>query len=129
MAQREASERMSESGAARQPDGSEPFKRWTAKRKAAVVLDLIKGKTTPAEVARRHDVTVGEVEKWLETFSQAGEEALRANPRDVVERFEAEGIEIPFPQHDIHIRTDATQPVSENASSSETPSPNGHVNE
>jgi len=94
MAQREATERMSESGAAKQPDGIEPFKRWTAKRKAAVVLDLIKGKTTPAEVARRHDVTVGEVEKWLETFSQAGEEALRANPRDVVERFEAEKKEL-----------------------------------
>ncbi len=33
-------------------NGGEPFKRWTAKRKAAVVLDLIKGKTTPAEIAR-----------------------------------------------------------------------------
>ena len=33
-------------------NGGEPFKRWTAKRKAAVVLDLIKGKTTAAEIAR-----------------------------------------------------------------------------
>ncbi len=63
-------------------NGGEPFKRWTAKRKAAVVLDLIKGKTTPAEIARQHDVKVGDVEKWLETFTQAGEEALRSNPRE-----------------------------------------------
>ena len=38
--------------------------RWTAKRKAAVVLDLIKGKTTAAEVARQHDLTVAEIERW-----------------------------------------------------------------
>ncbi|MFB9145471.1 hypothetical protein ACFFU2_02850 [Halomonas alkalicola] len=28
-------------------------KRWTAKRKAAVVMDIFKGKTTVAEVARQ----------------------------------------------------------------------------
>jgi transposase-like protein len=69
---------------------NETVKRWTAKRKAAVVLDLVKGRTTPAEVARQHDVTVAEVEKWLETFLQAGEEALRSNPRELVEQFEGE---------------------------------------
>ncbi len=37
-------------------------KRWTAKRKAAVVMDIFKGKTTVAEVAREHDLTVSEVE-------------------------------------------------------------------
>ncbi|QFT85265.1 hypothetical protein FIU88_09785 [Halomonas sp. THAF12] len=30
-----------------------PIKRWTAKRKAAVVMDILKGKTTSAEVVRR----------------------------------------------------------------------------
>ena len=40
---------------------SEPtVKRWTAKRKAAVVMDIFKGKTTVAEVARQHDLTVSE---------------------------------------------------------------------
>lgn len=71
-------------------NSGEPFKRWTAKRKAAVVLDLIKGKTTPAEIARQHDVTVGDVEKWVETFTEAGEEALRSNPRERDEQHEAE---------------------------------------
>jgi hypothetical protein len=37
--------------------------RWTAKRKAAVVLDLIRGKTTAAETARFHGLTVGEIER------------------------------------------------------------------
>ncbi|PWW33188.1 transposase, partial [Chromohalobacter israelensis] len=35
-----------------------PIKRWTAKRKASVVMDIFKGKTTVAEVARQHDLTV-----------------------------------------------------------------------
>ena len=39
------------------------IKRWTAKRIAAVVMeletvDLFEGKTTVAEVARQHDLTV-----------------------------------------------------------------------
>ena len=41
---------------------NEDIKRWTARRKAEVVLDVIKGKTTSAEVARSHDLTVGEIE-------------------------------------------------------------------
>ena len=70
-------------------NGGEPFKRWTAKREAAVVLDLIKGETAPAEIARQHDVTVGDVETWLETFTRAEEEALRSNPRERDEQHEA----------------------------------------
>ena len=30
------------------------IKRWTAKRKARVVVDILKGKTTAAEVARQY---------------------------------------------------------------------------
>ncbi|WP_217694019.1 DUF1153 domain-containing protein [Chromohalobacter japonicus] len=43
-----------------------PIKRWTAKRKAAVVMDIFKGKTTVAEVARQYDLTVSEVEGWID---------------------------------------------------------------
>ena len=63
-------------------DDTEDIKRWTARRKAAVVLDIIKGKTTTTEVARSHDLTVGEVEQWLEDFTSMGTEALRSHPRD-----------------------------------------------
>jgi len=40
------------------------FTRWTARRKAAVVLDLIKGKTTVSEAARTCDQTVAEIQTW-----------------------------------------------------------------
>ena len=63
--------------------------RWTAKRKAAVVVDLIKGKTTPAEVAREHALTVAEVERWKEDFLDGGQEQLRSHPRDAEARFAA----------------------------------------
>ena len=49
-------------------EGSNEGKRWTARRKAAVVLDIIKGETTAAETARSHDLTVAEVESWMEDF-------------------------------------------------------------
>jgi transposase-like protein len=47
-------------------EGFDEVKRWTARRKAAVVLDIIKGKTTASETARSHDLTVAEVEGWKE---------------------------------------------------------------
>lgn len=46
--------------------GDNPIKRWTAKRKTTVVMDIFKGKTTVAEVARQHDLTVFEVEGWID---------------------------------------------------------------
>jgi hypothetical protein len=33
---------------------SEEVQRWTAKRRAALVISLLKGETTAAEAARRH---------------------------------------------------------------------------
>ena len=33
-------------------------KRWNSKRKTAVVMDILKGKTTTTEDACRHDLTV-----------------------------------------------------------------------
>jgi len=64
--------------------------RWTAKRKAAVVMELIKGQTTAAEVARQHSLTVGEVERWRDDFITQGTEGLRSHPRDLAEQHEAE---------------------------------------
>ncbi|MCI0509216.1 transposase [Chromohalobacter marismortui] len=39
-----------------------PIKRWPEERKASVVMDIFKSKTTVAEAARQHDLTVSEVE-------------------------------------------------------------------
>ena len=64
------------------------IKRWTAKRKIQVVLDILKGKTTVAEVSRQHDLTPGEVERWVEEGIRGMENNFRARPRDIREQYE-----------------------------------------
>jgi transposase-like protein len=41
------------------PPAPEPekFERWTAQRKAAIILDVLKGKISVPEAARRHGFT------------------------------------------------------------------------
>ena len=57
-------------------------KRWTAKRRAALVLDLLRGEISVAEPARRHGLTVTELEEWRERFLAGAENALRSRPAD-----------------------------------------------
>lgn len=54
-------------------------KRWTARRKSALVLDLIQGKTAMAQANRAYDLAPSEVETWLEDGKREMENALRAN--------------------------------------------------
>ena len=61
---------------------SEEVQRWTAKRRAALVISLLKGETTTAEAARRHGLTVAEVEAWRDRFLLGAENALRARPKE-----------------------------------------------
>jgi transposase-like protein len=56
--------------------------RWTAKRRVALVVSIIKGETSVQEVARKHGLTVAEVEDWRERFLDGAENALRARPKD-----------------------------------------------
>ena len=70
------------------------IKRWTAKRKLAVVMDIIEGRTTTVDVAREHGLTVSEVESWRERFMAEAEEFLRSNPRDEQALHEAEKREL-----------------------------------
>jgi transposase-like protein len=42
------------------------IKRWTAKRKTALVLDIIQGKTTMSEASRAFDLNPSEVEQWVD---------------------------------------------------------------
>jgi transposase-like protein len=44
------------------------IQRWTAKRRAALVLSILKGETTAVEAARKHDLTVADIESWRDTF-------------------------------------------------------------
>jgi len=60
----------------------EEVQRWTAKRRAALVLRLLKGETTAAEAAQRHGLKVAEVEDWRDRFLLGAENALRARPKE-----------------------------------------------
>ena len=56
--------------------------RWTAKRRMALVLQVVKGETSAPEAARRHGLTVAEVERWIEQGLAGMENQLRSRPRD-----------------------------------------------
>ena len=49
-------------------DASEPIERWTAKRRVALVVSILKGETSVAEAARTQGLKVAEVEDWRENF-------------------------------------------------------------
>ena len=66
----------------------EEIKRWTAKRKTALVMDIIQGKTTVSEAARAFDLAPSEIEEWVNDAKQAMENALRAKPLDIREQYE-----------------------------------------
>lgn len=61
------------------PDEVQP---WTSKRRAALVLSILRGETSVEEAARAHGLTVGEIEAWQDRYLQAGDNALRWRPRD-----------------------------------------------
>jgi transposase-like protein len=66
----------------------EDIKRWTARRKAALVLEIIQGKTTVAEASRSFDLTPSEIEEWVEEGKRGMENALRTKPLEVREEYE-----------------------------------------
>lgn len=66
----------------------EDIKRWTAKRKSALVLEIIQGKTTVAEASRQYDLPPAEIEDWVDQAKAGMENALRAKPEDVREQYE-----------------------------------------
>jgi len=63
-------------------ESTDPIERWTAKRRAALVVSLLKGEPSVAEAARRYGLTVAEVEDWREKFLLGAENALRTRPKD-----------------------------------------------
>ena len=66
------------------------FQRWTAKRKAELVLSLIKGETTLVDACRQYDLKQSEVEAWQDTFLKFGEQGLKSNSKDVQKQHENE---------------------------------------
>jgi transposase-like protein len=54
--------------------------RWTAKRRVALVMSILKGETSAQEAARKHGLTVAE--DWKARFLDGAENALRSRPKD-----------------------------------------------
>jgi len=69
-------------GTAVDEQDKDDVQRWTTKRKAALVLSIVKGETSIQEAARQHGLTVAEIEDWKERFFLGAENALRAKPKD-----------------------------------------------
>jgi transposase-like protein len=64
------------------PPAPEPekFERWTAQRKAAIILGVLKGKSVP-EAARKHGLTHSEFREWTEEYHRVGVDALKVNKK------------------------------------------------
>ena len=50
-------------------DTTEPIERWTAKRRVALVVSILKGETSVAEAARQPGLTVAELEELAREIS------------------------------------------------------------
>jgi len=59
--------------------------RWSARRKEAVVLRLLRGESLDA-LAREHRVAAGTISGWREEFLAAGREGLKSRPRPEEDR-------------------------------------------
>lgn len=66
----------------------ETVERWTAKRKTALVIEIIQGKTTVAEASRTYDLTPSEIETWVDDAKKGMENSLRATPQDIHAQYE-----------------------------------------
>jgi transposase-like protein len=66
------------------------IERWTARRKADLVLEIIKGQKTIVDAAREYDLKQSEIQKWMETFLEYGRHGLRVNPKNAESAVEEE---------------------------------------
>ena len=64
------------------------IKRWTAKRKAALVMEIIQGKTAVLGGSRSFDIAPSEIEAWVDDAKRGMENALRTKPLEIKEQYE-----------------------------------------
>ena len=64
-------------------------KRWTATRKATVVIEIIKGRTTPSEVSRTYGLAEERVESWISGFINSGTEGLSSRLCELRSKYNA----------------------------------------
>jgi hypothetical protein len=64
------------------PSVPDDIQRWTARRRMALVLSVLKGELSEEDGAKRHGLTVSEIADWKDRVLQAAHNALRSRPRD-----------------------------------------------
>ena len=72
------------------PPEPEKFDRWTAQRKAAIILEVLKGQISVPEAARKYGFTQGEYRTWSDEFMRGGVDALKVNRRGLDAEHRAE---------------------------------------
>ena len=60
----------------------EQIERWTAKRRAALIVRVQTGETSVAKATRPHGLRGIQVEGWHDQFLRAGENGVRRRPQD-----------------------------------------------
>lgn len=63
-------------------EATEPIERWTAKRRVALIVSLLKGEISVAEAALWHGLTGSEIEDWREKVLLGAENTLRSLSKD-----------------------------------------------
>ncbi len=61
------------------------IKRWTAPRRATLVLQLLRGEITVAKAARQYGLTPSEIEQWQHAFLESGTNGLKTNPGEEID--------------------------------------------
>lgn len=69
----------------------EEIKRWTARRKSALVVDILQAETTSAGASRKFGELPAIIEKGINQGKLGMENALRTRPEDLRERAPAQG--------------------------------------
>ena len=64
------------------------IKWWSAKRKTALVIEIMQGKTTAAGASRSFELSPSEIEGFIEDAMRGMQYTLRANPLDIREQYE-----------------------------------------
>ena len=68
----------------------ERIKRWTARRKSALVLDIIQGKTAVSELSRQCSLPPSGIESCVDQAKAGIENALTTKPEDIREQYETQ---------------------------------------
>jgi transposase-like protein len=74
------------------PPAPEPktFERWTAQRKAAIILEVLKRKISVPEATRRYGFTQAEFRDWVDEYHRGGVDALKVNKKGLEAEYRAE---------------------------------------